>query len=81
MSILVEILASVAPEAASLIEKLQKAKMNTNQVLTALLALNMQQCKETGCILEEIKKNEQAIRETRGDISDLRTALSRKGSV
>ena len=80
-SVLVELLSSVAPEAASIIEKLQKAKLNQNQTLTALLALNLQQQHVTSVILEQTKENCQAIRDTRADICDLKGILTRKGQT
>jgi hypothetical protein len=78
---LIEILSTIAPEAAGIVQKLQTAKMNTNQVLTALLALNLQQTKNTAMILDSLKKNEQAIRDVKADICDLKGNLTRKGSL
>ena len=61
MSVLVEIIASIAPDVAEIVDRLQKAKLNPNQISMALLALNLQQCKKTDCCLT-------AIRDLSGDL-------------
>jgi len=54
-SALIEIISSIAPETASIIEKLQKAHINDKQIMISLLALNLEQNKKTDCILQEIR--------------------------
>jgi hypothetical protein len=54
-SALIEVLSSIAPETAAIIEKLQKAKVNDKQIMISLLALNLEQNKKIDCILQEVR--------------------------
>jgi hypothetical protein len=49
---LVEIMASVAPNVAPIVERLVKSKFNTNQILTVLVALNIEQSRKIDCIID-----------------------------
>jgi hypothetical protein len=52
---LIEILSTIAPESAQLVERLQKAKLNEKQIMISLLALNLEQSKKSDCILTEVR--------------------------
>ena len=64
---LVSILSQIAPEAASIIEQLKKAKVNDREIMLSLLALNLEQIKKTECVSQQIR--------------DLRSDMVRKGSA
>jgi hypothetical protein len=64
---LIEILSSIAPESAELIERLQKAKLNEKQIMISLLALNLEQTKKTDCMIQQLR--------------DLRGDMARKGTI
>jgi hypothetical protein len=79
--ILVEVLASIAPEAAKIVEKLQKAKLNSNQTLLAILAINLEISQKNEILMKQMDENSQAIRDVRADICNLKEVLARKGSI
>lgn len=66
------------PEAAGIIEKLQKAKLNQTQTLTALVAIQIAQSQTVTKILTKTEENCQGIRDVRADICELKGALIRK---
>jgi len=79
--ILVEVLASIAPEAAKIVEKLQKAELNSNQTLLAILAINLEISQKNEILMKQMDENSQAIRDVRADICNLKEVLARKGSI
>jgi oligoribonuclease NrnB/cAMP/cGMP phosphodiesterase (DHH superfamily) len=52
---LFSLLASIAPESAEILQKLQDAKLNEKQIMISLLALNLEQAKKADCILQEVR--------------------------
>ena len=52
---LFSLLASIAPESAEILQKLQDAKLNEKQIMISLLALNLEQAKKSDCILQEVQ--------------------------
>jgi oligoribonuclease NrnB/cAMP/cGMP phosphodiesterase (DHH superfamily) len=64
---IIEILSSIAPESAKIIEQLQQAKLNDKQIMISLLALNLEQCKKTECMIQQLR--------------DLRADMARKGTI
>ena len=52
---LIEVLASIAPGSLEIVQRLQQAKLNNQQILISLLALNLENCKKTQCMIEELR--------------------------
>lgn len=50
-----QFLASAAPEAVKLLNAMQKEKWNDRQILIGLLALNLESCKKTECMIQELR--------------------------
>jgi hypothetical protein len=64
---LIQVLSAMAPGAADIIDQLQKAKLNDKQIMISLLALNLEQCKKSDNISQQIR--------------DLRADMARKGTI
>ena len=71
MSGLLEVLSIIAPETAKVVESLQKRKVKTEEILIAMLALNIVSCDKLDNIYNDTKANSKAIKDLRKDLTDL----------